>query len=127
MDTVGLRVPIKQSRDFSTFDVCNVSKDLALHRGALRLQTASVNLWTFSVNMASPSRIHFPLLHTTELRHYHVTCITLLPSSSSNLSPAFVIYAFSARPLAVDRHLNKGIIISSGGGGGGGGRGGGSG
>jgi hypothetical protein len=105
MDTVGLRVPTKQIRDFSTFNVCNVSKDLALQQGASRLQSTSTNLCTFSVNMTSPLRIHFPLPNPTELRHYHVTFITLLPSitfyssSSSSLSRAFVMYTFSARLL----------------------------
>jgi hypothetical protein len=54
-----------------------MSQDLFLQQGASRLQT---NLWTFSVNIPSPLRIQFPLLNPTELRHYRVTCITVLPS-----------------------------------------------
>jgi hypothetical protein len=46
MDTVGLRVPTKQIRDFSTFNVSNVSR-LILQQGASQLQRASANLWTF--------------------------------------------------------------------------------
>jgi hypothetical protein len=57
-----------------------MSQDLALQQGASRLQTASANLWTFSINITSPLRIHFPLLNPTELRHYRVTCVILLPN-----------------------------------------------
>jgi hypothetical protein len=49
-------------------------------QGASRLQTTYANLWTFSINITSPLSIHFPLLNPTELRHYRVICIILLPS-----------------------------------------------
>jgi hypothetical protein len=55
-----------------------MSQDLAFEQGASRLQT-SANLCTFSIH-TSPLRMHFPLLHPTELRHYRVTCIDLVPS-----------------------------------------------
>jgi hypothetical protein len=55
-----------------------MSQDLALQQDSSRLQTTSANLWTFSINVTSPFRIHFPLLNPTELRHYRVTCIILL-------------------------------------------------
>jgi hypothetical protein len=46
--------------------------------GASRLQTSS-NPWTFSINVTSPFRIHFPLPNPTdELYHYRVTCVILL-------------------------------------------------
>jgi hypothetical protein len=76
MDTVGLRVPTKQIRDFTTCNVRNVSR---LQQGASRLQTASANLWTFSINITSPLRIRFPLFNPTELRHHRVAYIVLLP------------------------------------------------
>jgi hypothetical protein len=38
----------------------------ALQHGASWLQTTSANLWTFSINMTSPFRIHFPLLSPIE-------------------------------------------------------------
>jgi hypothetical protein len=86
-----------------------MSQDLALLQGASQLQTASANLWTFSINITSPLRIHIPLINLTELHHYRVTCIILLPSikflstSSSSfilsLSLVFVMYTFSARLL----------------------------
>jgi hypothetical protein len=53
-------------------------QDLALQQGASWLQTTSANLWTFSINITSPFRIHFPVLIPTELRHYRDTCIFLL-------------------------------------------------
>jgi hypothetical protein len=52
-------------------------RDLPRQQDALRLQI-SANLWTFSINITSPLRIHFLLLNPTELRHYQVTCIILL-------------------------------------------------
>jgi hypothetical protein len=57
-----------------------MSQELALQQGASLLQTTSANLWTFSIYITSPLRIHFPLLNPTDLHHYHVTCIILLPS-----------------------------------------------
>jgi hypothetical protein len=65
MDIVGLRVPNKQIRDFSTFEPA-MSQDLALQQGASQLQTASADLWRFSINITSPLRILFPLLNPTE-------------------------------------------------------------
>jgi hypothetical protein len=56
-------------------ETLRLSGDLALQQGASRLQTASANLWTFSINITSPLRLHFPLLIPTELQHYHVTCM----------------------------------------------------
>jgi hypothetical protein len=49
MDTVGLRVPTKQIKDFSTFKV-SMFQDLALQQGTSQLQIASADLWTFLVN-----------------------------------------------------------------------------
>jgi hypothetical protein len=43
------------------------------------LQTVSDNLWTFSINMTSRLRIHFLLHNPTEVHHYRVACIILLP------------------------------------------------
>jgi hypothetical protein len=81
-----------------------MSQDLAIQQSATRLQT-SANHWTSSINITSPLRIRFPLFNPTELRHYRVTCIILLPrikfysSSSSSLSLVFVMYTFIARLL----------------------------
>jgi hypothetical protein len=51
-----------------------MSQDLALQQDASRLQTTA-NFWTFSINITSPLRIHFPCLNPTQLYHYRVTCI----------------------------------------------------
>jgi hypothetical protein len=75
MDTVGLSVPTKQIKDFSTCNVSNVSR-FSPSTSASRLQT-SANLWTFLKNVAPPLRTHFPLLNPTELYHCRVTCIAL--------------------------------------------------
>jgi hypothetical protein len=75
-----------------------MSQDLPLRKGAPRLQT---DLWTFSINITSPLRVYLALLNATELDHYRVTCIVVLPgikcssTSSSSLSLAFVMYTFS--------------------------------
>jgi hypothetical protein len=53
-----LRVPAKQISDFPLL-ILVTSQDLALHQSASRLQTASADLWTFSINMTSPLRILF--------------------------------------------------------------------
>jgi hypothetical protein len=107
MDTVDLRVPTKQIRDISTFNVSWLKPALVLQQGATRLKTFA-NLWTFSINTSiiPPLRIHFSLLNPTELHRYRVTCITLLSSiivlwCSSSCSPslAFVMYTFNARLL----------------------------
>jgi hypothetical protein len=58
-----------------------MSQELALQQGSSRLQRESANLGMFSINVTSPSRIHFPLLTPIELRHYRVTCVLLLPSN----------------------------------------------
>jgi hypothetical protein len=84
-----------------------MSQDLALQRGASRLQTTSADLRTFSRNTTSPLRIHFPLLNPAELRRYRVTCIILLSrikfwsssTYSSSGSLAFITYTFNARLL----------------------------
>jgi hypothetical protein len=44
--TVGLRIPTKQIKDFSTFNVSNISR-----QGASQLQTKSADFWTFSANI----------------------------------------------------------------------------
>jgi hypothetical protein len=75
MDAVGLRVPTKQITDFSTLKVSNVSRLSLLRRC---VTTTSANAWTFSINITSPLRIHFPLLNPTELHHCRVTCTILL-------------------------------------------------
>jgi hypothetical protein len=99
VDTVGLRVPTKQIRDFSTFTVTNVS----------RLRKTSANFWTFLMNITPLLRIHFPLLNPTELHNYRLSCVVLLhgikfySSSSSSGSLAFVMYTFSARLLQASR------------------------
>jgi hypothetical protein len=76
-----------------------VSQDLALQQVVSRLQTASADLWTVSINITSPFRIHYPLLNPTELRHYRITFIILLPSievySSSNSSSSSSSYIHS--------------------------------
>jgi hypothetical protein len=78
-----------------------MSRDLARQQSASRLQTTTANLWTFSVNITSPLKIHFPLLNPIELRHYRVTCIILQSSSSSSISSSlsldFVMYTFNVR------------------------------
>jgi hypothetical protein len=56
-----------------------MSQDLALQQGASRLHT-SADPWTFSTNISSLLRIHFPLLNPTGLHYYRVTCVVLLPS-----------------------------------------------
>jgi hypothetical protein len=74
--TVGLRVPTKPIRDLSTINVSNVSRqpfNKVRHGCKQHLQIS------FSVNITSPFRIHFPLFISTELRHYRVACIILLP------------------------------------------------
>jgi hypothetical protein len=43
-----------------------MSQDLALRQGAPQMQTASADLWTFSINIPSPWRTQFPLLNLTE-------------------------------------------------------------
>jgi hypothetical protein len=101
IDTVHLSIPTKQIIYFPTFNFSNVLR-LALQQEVSRLETEPANLWTFTINITSPLRINFPLLNPTELRHYHVTCIVLLPrikfqsSFNSSLSLACVMYAFSA-------------------------------
>jgi hypothetical protein len=55
-----------------------MSQDLALQQGASRLQTTPENFGRFQ-NITSSFMIHFPLLNPTELLHYRVTCIILLP------------------------------------------------
>jgi hypothetical protein len=55
-----------------------ISQDFAFQQGASWQKTTSANLWTFSVNITSPLRKHFPLLNPTRLHHYRVTCIILL-------------------------------------------------
>jgi hypothetical protein len=62
MDTVGLLAPCKQIRDFTTFNVSNVSR-LTLQQGASRLQITPANFWTFSINLTSPLRINFSLIN----------------------------------------------------------------
>jgi hypothetical protein len=62
-----------------------MSRELARQQGALRLQTTSAKLWTFSINITSPLRKDIPLRNPIELRHYRVTCISLQSSSSSSL------------------------------------------
>jgi hypothetical protein len=57
MDIVGLRVPNEEIRDFSTFNVSNVSRVSP----SIRCVTAankSANLWTFSIDITSPLRIY---------------------------------------------------------------------
>jgi hypothetical protein len=49
-----------------------MSQDLALQQGASQLKTTSANLWTFPINITSPSRICFVLFNNAELRHYRV-------------------------------------------------------
>jgi hypothetical protein len=71
-------VPTKQIETFPP-STSVMSQVLALQQGASQLQT-SKNLRTFSVNITSPLRIHFPLLNPVELHHYCVTFIVLLPS-----------------------------------------------
>jgi hypothetical protein len=97
MDTVGLRLP--------TFTVSNVSR---LSPSTRRVPAA------FSINITSPSRIHFTFLNATELHHYRVTLLPRIKfwtSSSSSHSLAFlctVSVLLCYRPLAVGKHLNKG-------------------
>jgi hypothetical protein len=93
MDAVDLHVPLSILETFPLLTSVMspvMSQDLALEQGASRLQT-SANLWTFSLNITSPLRIHFPLFNPSELNHYRVACIILLPkikfqSSSSSSS-----------------------------------------
>jgi hypothetical protein len=55
MDPVGLRVStIKKSRDFSTFNIIMIIMFQALQHGVAQLQTASADLWTFSINIPPP-------------------------------------------------------------------------
>jgi hypothetical protein len=56
-----------------------MSQDPALQQGVSQLQTSEV-LWMFAINIISPLNIDFPFLNPSELHHYHVTCIILLPS-----------------------------------------------
>jgi hypothetical protein len=78
-----------------------MSQDLALQQGASQLETTSADLWTFSINITLLLTIHVPLPNSTDISHYRVTCIILLPrikfKSSSNfrLSLAFVTCTFS--------------------------------
>jgi hypothetical protein len=71
-----------------------MSQDLALQQGASRLQTASANLWTFSINITSLLRIRFPLFNPTELRHYRVTCIVLWAGIKFSLVLVLVLVSF---------------------------------
>jgi hypothetical protein len=73
--TVRLRVLTKQIRDFSTFNVSNVSRLCP----STRCVTAA-NLRTFSIKTTFPFRMYFSSHNPTELHHYFVTCIILLPS-----------------------------------------------
>jgi hypothetical protein len=77
MEIVGLCAPIMHVRDFPLLTFV-MPQDLTFQQGASQLKT-SINFWTFSTNTASPLRIQCPLLNPTELLHYHVTCIILLP------------------------------------------------
>jgi hypothetical protein len=106
MDTADFRVyPLSKLGTFLALTSV-MSQDLALQQGASRLQTTA-NVWTFSINITSPLRMHFSLLNPTELHLYRVTCVTLLhritflssSSSNSSLSLAFVVYIFSVRLL----------------------------
>jgi hypothetical protein len=96
---VGLRVPTKQIREFPTFTSA-MPQDLALQQGASRLQTTSAHLWAFSVNITSPSRVHFACLI---LLSHIIIRIKFWPSSSSSLSLAFVMYSFIAHLLYATR------------------------
>jgi hypothetical protein len=91
--------PLSKLETFPTLTSV-MSEDLALQQGASRLQITSADLWKLAINITSPLRIHFPLLSSIELCHYHVTSIILLPRIkflySSGLSLAFVIYTFNA-------------------------------
>jgi hypothetical protein len=78
VDTVGLRVPTKQTRNVATFKVSNVS--------SLSPSTwcvAAANNICRSVDVFNRHNISledtFPLLNPTKSRHYYVTCIILLP------------------------------------------------
>jgi hypothetical protein len=57
-----------------------IFQDLVFQQSASQLQTTFANLWTFSVNVTSPLRVHFSLLNPTEICHYHVNCIILMCS-----------------------------------------------
>jgi hypothetical protein len=84
-----------------------MSQNLAHQQGASRLQPTSTNPWTFSINITSPLRRHFPLLNPIELRNYRVTCVILLPrinfqpssTCSSSLILDFVTYSVSIHLL----------------------------
>jgi hypothetical protein len=112
MDTVGIRVITKKIRFFPSL-TSEMSQDLSLEQGAWRLQTSSTNLWTFSINITSPLRIHFPLFNPTELYHCRITCIIVLPDIIFLILflVLYVTYIFTARLLYTTRcwqHLNKG-------------------
>jgi hypothetical protein len=95
MDNAGLRVPTKQnSPETFTPLISVISQDLALEQGASRLQTISTNLWTFTINITSNLGIHFPLLNPTELHHYRVASIILLPSTKFILVLFVVLVLF---------------------------------
>jgi hypothetical protein len=106
-----------------------MSQDLALQRGASRLQTASANLWTFSLNITSPLSMHFPLLNPTELPQYRVVLFYWLVSNFSLVLVLVLVLLLVLvlalvwlllctpsvlacnRPIAVGSHSDKGIEL----------------
>jgi hypothetical protein len=65
---LGSVYPLNKLETFPTL-ASVMCQDLALQQGASQLQTSSADLWTFSIDITPPLRIHFPVLNPTELRH----------------------------------------------------------
>jgi hypothetical protein len=74
MDTAGLRVSTKQTRNFPSLTSV-MSQDLGLQRATSRLQRTYANHWMFPINIISLLMIQSPLLIYTELHYYSITCI----------------------------------------------------
>jgi hypothetical protein len=125
MDTAGLHVPTKPIRGLSALNVGNISRLSPSTRCGTAANSICKPLDVFIKHNISLEGT-FSLLNPTELRHYRVACIVLLPSikfkcrSSSSFSfnssfrLASIKYTFNAcyRPLALGKHLHKGIELN---------------
>jgi hypothetical protein len=67
MDTVGIRVPTRQIRDFSTFSVSSALRHIVLQLGVLVLQMTYVDFCIYLAKTRSPLRTFSVLGKVTRL------------------------------------------------------------
>jgi hypothetical protein len=78
MDTIGLRVPTKENRDFFAFNISNVSRLIPLIRCVTAAKNICKSLEVFNkYNISIEDTFS---LAWSELHHYRVACFILLPS-----------------------------------------------